>query len=152
MVSTSLFLSPVVRSHCLEYLPAYQTSALVRARFWPLANMLLHCTCSLLTQSETECFQMVAVHRIPKDIARLQRAFNNAHKLGLLRSVRIVAGPKSCEAVRAQRKTEYLGDTVPRLPLAECTRELCQCDYEPRGSKLLKRLNVSRPRRNKPEH
>ena len=84
------------------------------------------------------------MHKTPKDIARSLRAFKNAHKLGLLRGVRIVPGHKGCEAARAQNNTEYLGSAVPRLPLAECTCEFCRCDYQPRGSKLLQQLNVAK--------
>ena len=87
---------------------------------------------------------MATIHKSPKDIARSLRAFKNAGKLGLLRGVRIVPGPGSCEAVRAQQNIEYLGSTIHQLPLAECTRELCACEYQPCGSESLQRLNVVR--------
>jgi hypothetical protein len=86
---------------------------------------------------------MTTIHKSPKDIARSLRAFKNARKLGLLRGVRIVPGPVSCEAARARQNIEYLGSTVPQLALAECTREFCVCEYQPCGSELLQRLNVA---------
>jgi hypothetical protein len=84
---------------------------------------------------------MTAVHQRPKDIARSLRAFRNAHRLGLLSCVRILAGRQACEAVKAQDRTEYLGNAVPLLPLAQCTRAYCQCDYMPLGTKKLRRMD-----------
>ena len=86
---------------------------------------------------------MTTIYKSPKDIARSLRAFKNARKLGWLRGVRIVPGPESCEAARAQQNIEYLGSNVHQLPLAECTLELCACAYQPCGSELLQRLNVA---------
>ena len=86
---------------------------------------------------------MATIHKSPKDVARALRAFKNARKLGLLRDVRIVPGPASCEPACAQQNVDYLGSTVPQLPLAECTREFCTCEYQPCGSELLQRLNVA---------
>jgi hypothetical protein len=84
------------------------------------------------------------MHKTPKQIARSLRAFRNAHRLGLLRSVRISPGPGACEAARSQYSVEYLGNVVPRLPLAQCTRGHCECEYVPMGSeKLLRRLHVT---------
>jgi hypothetical protein len=84
------------------------------------------------------------MHKTPKDIARSLRAFRNAHRLGLLRCVRISLGEHACEAARMQNKMEYLGNAVPRLPLAQCTRARCECDYVPVGTEKLKRLNANR--------
>ena len=84
------------------------------------------------------------MHKTPAQIARTLRALRKAHKLGLLRSVRIWPGPGACEEARSQRGVEYLGNVVPRLPLARCTRESCECEYLPAGSDLLRRLNVYR--------
>jgi hypothetical protein len=86
------------------------------------------------------------MHKTPAQIARSLRAFRKAHKLGLLRSVRISPGPGACEQARSQRGVEYLGDIVPPLPLSRCTCERCECDYLPAGSSLLRRLNVFRKR------
>ena len=81
-----------------------------------------------------------AMHKTPKQIARSLRAFRNAHRLGLLRSVRVSPGPDACEEARSQYGIEYLGDIVPRLPLAHCTQYLCECEYVPAGSKTFGRL------------
>ena len=84
------------------------------------------------------------MHKSPRDIARSLRAFRKAHKLRLLRCVRIAPGPDACEAARLQAGVEYLGNVVPRLPLAQCTRAVCECNYEPVGSSQLDQLNVNR--------
>jgi len=84
------------------------------------------------------------MHKTPKDIARSLRAFRKAHKLGLLRSVCISPGSDACDAAQSQRGIEYLGSTVPRLPLAGCTRPYCDCEYLSIGSDQLRRLNVNR--------
>jgi len=83
------------------------------------------------------------MHKTPAQIARSLRAFRNAYRLGLLRSVRIVPGPKACDAAQSQSSIEYLGNRVPRLPLPECTCIRCECDYMPAGSRRLHQLNVS---------
>ena len=80
------------------------------------------------------------MHKTPAQIARSLRAFRNAHRMGLLRSVRISPGPDACEAARSQFCVEYLGNVVPRLPLAQCARDHCECEYEPVGSEQLRRL------------
>lgn len=79
-----------------------------------------------------------------RQIARSLRAFRNAHKLGLLRGVRIVPGPDACEAAQSQAGTEHAGNIVPRLPLAGCMRNHCQCKYVPVGSAKLRQLNAGR--------
>jgi hypothetical protein len=84
------------------------------------------------------------LHKTPSQIARSLRAFRNAHKLGLLRSVRILPGACACEAARLQTGIEHLGNVVPRLPLPDCTCELCECTYVPAGSKQLRRLNANK--------
>ena len=84
------------------------------------------------------------MHKSSKEIARSLRAFRNAHRLRLLRCVRITPGRSACEAVYSQAGVEYLGNGVPRLPLPQCTRTRCECNYEPVGSNQLKQLNVNR--------
>ena len=84
------------------------------------------------------------MHKSPKEIARSLRAFRNAHRLNLLRCIRIAPGDGACDAARSQVGVEYLGGVVPRLPLAQCTRARCECDYVPVGSKGLDRLNVNK--------
>lgn len=84
------------------------------------------------------------MHKNPKEIARSLRAFRNAHRLNLLRCVRITAGHGACDAARSQASIEYLGDAVPPLPLAHCTRTRCECNYEPVGSRRLDQLNANR--------
>jgi hypothetical protein len=88
----------------------------------------------------------MVMHKTPKDIARSLRAFRNAHRLGLLRCVRILPGKHACEAALAQDKMEYLGNAVPRLPLAQCTRAYCECDYVPTGTEKLQRMDANRPK------
>jgi hypothetical protein len=85
------------------------------------------------------------MHKSPKQIARSLRGFRNAHRMGLLHCVRIVPGPNACEAARAQRGIEYLANAIPRLPLAQCVRADCECDYHPVGSKKLRSLYVGKP-------
>ena len=75
----------------------------------------------------------------PRQIARSLRAFRNAHRLGLLRHVRISPGRSACEAARTH-VIEYLGSAVPRLPLSQCTSDKCECKYAPVGSDKLRRL------------
>jgi hypothetical protein len=84
------------------------------------------------------------MHKCPKEIARSLRAFRNAHRMHLLRCVRITPGDNACKAAQSQTGVEYLGDVVPRLPLPRCTRALCECDYKPVGSNQLDRLNANR--------
>jgi len=83
------------------------------------------------------------MHRTPREIARSLRAFRNAHKLGLLRCVRILPGDAPCTVVRSQLGLEYLGNDVPRLPLPQCTNNRCDCRYVPIGSGQLHRLNAT---------
>jgi hypothetical protein len=77
------------------------------------------------------------VHRTPKHIARALRAFRRAHKLGLLQHVRIVPGASACIAAHAQRGISYICDAVPELPLGECTRQECDCDYAPMAKRKI---------------
>jgi len=58
------------------------------------------------------------------------------------RSTSIKCGPGACEAARALAGQRLLIDQVPRLPLADCTAEKCDCRYthhedrrEPRGER-----------------
>jgi hypothetical protein len=85
------------------------------------------------------------MHKTPAQIARSLRAFRNAHRLGLWRCVRVVPGPDACEAARSQYGVEYLGNVVPHLPLAQCTRDHCECKYKPIGSEQFRRLYVGKP-------
>lgn len=94
--------------------------------------------------------QMVSVsctrkpmHKTPAHIARSLRAFRNAHRLGLLQSVRVSPGRDACEAALKQVHIEYMGHAVPRLPLTGCTRAICECSYVPiGGGKLTTRLRT----------
>jgi hypothetical protein len=83
------------------------------------------------------------MHKKPSQIARSLRAFRNANRLGLLRSVRISPGPGACEAAQSQSGVEYVGTVVPRLPLAQCTRDHCECTYIPIGTEKLRQLDVN---------
>jgi hypothetical protein len=83
------------------------------------------------------------MHRSPSQIARALRALRNAHRLGLLRGVRILPGRDACEAVLAQFGNEYPGNTLPHLPLPQCTRDRCECKYVPIGSKKFRRLRAT---------
>ena len=82
------------------------------------------------------------MHKTPVQIARSLRAFRNAHRLELLRSVCVSPGRRACDAARSQYGLEYLGNIVPRLPLAECTCEHCECKYVPLGSEQLQKLRA----------
>jgi hypothetical protein len=83
------------------------------------------------------------MHNAPAQIARSLRAFRNAHRLKLLRSVRISPGNNACKAALSQTHVEYLGNVVPRLPLIDCTRARCECTYVPvGGGKLMDRLRA----------
>jgi hypothetical protein len=79
----------------------------------------------------------------PAQIARSLRAFRNAHRLGLLRYVRIVPGARACDAALAQHGVKYPGNLVPRLPLPRCTAENCLCHYTPVGTEKLRQLSIS---------
>ena len=81
------------------------------------------------------------MRKTPSQIARALRTLKNAQRLGLLRGVRVLPGRDACEAVLAQFGVEYSGDTVPHLPLAQCTRDRCECEYVPIGSDKLRQLN-----------
>ena len=67
------------------------------------------------------------MHKTPSQIAHSLRALQKAQKLGLLRSVRIAAGPDACEPAQSQRDIEYLGSTVPCLKIEEIfgSRRIC---------------------------
>lgn|SRR5690348_17233797 len=84
------------------------------------------------------------MHKYPKEIARSLRSFRNAHRLNLLRCVRIAPGREACDAARSLAGVEYPGDVVPRLPLAQCARARCECKYDPVGSSRLDQLNVNK--------
>ena len=88
-------------------------------------------------------WKRVPMHKTPAQIARSLRAFRNAHRLGLLRSVRILPGRDACNAARRQTTVEYMGNVVPRLPLAQCTHATCECGYLPvGGGRLMDRLRA----------
>jgi hypothetical protein len=82
------------------------------------------------------------MHKTPAQIARTLRAFRNAHRLELLRSVCVSPGRRACDAARLQYGLEYLGNIVPRLRLAECMGEHCECKYVPLGSEQLHKLRA----------
>ena len=82
------------------------------------------------------------MHKTPKDIARSLRAFKRAHRLGLLHHVRIMPGTSACETARAQKGVSYICNAVPKLPLSECTRGQCNCDYAPVASDRIGRTGV----------
>lgn len=73
------------------------------------------------------------MHKTPKHIARSLCAFRRAHTLGLLHHVYIKPGALACEAAQSQRGVSYIWNAVPKLPLGECTRDQCDCDYAPVG-------------------
>jgi hypothetical protein len=85
------------------------------------------------------------MHKSPSQIARSLRAFRNAHRLGLLRGVRILPGPNPCAGVVGQFGSEYPGNTVPRLPLLRCRRNRCECKYVAIGSEKFRRLRTTKP-------
>jgi hypothetical protein len=85
------------------------------------------------------------MHKSPSQIARALRALRNAHRLGLLRGVRILPGPNPCAGVVGQFGSEYPGNTVPRLPLPRCRRNRCECKYVAIGSEKFRRLPTTEP-------
>lgn len=92
------------------------------------------------------------MRKTPSQIARALRTLKNAQRLELLRGVRILPGRDACEAVLAQFGVEYSGNTVPHLPLAQCTRDRCECKYVPIGSDKLRRLDATEKSSSKVPH
>ena len=84
------------------------------------------------------------MHKSPKEIARSLRAFRNAHRLNLLRCVRIAPGDGACDAARSQVGVVVSGWRRAAFASAQCTRARCECDYVPVGSRGLDRLNVNK--------
>jgi hypothetical protein len=74
----------------------------------------------------------------PAQLARSLRAFKNACRLGLLRHIQIAPGQKACRAAEVQSGVRYIGGGAPRLPLAECTIDDCQCAYVPAAKQKLR--------------
>ena len=70
----------------------------------------------------------------------------------MLRGVRILPGRNACEAVLALFGIEYPGNNLPRLPLAQCTSDQCECKYAPIGSDQFRRLNATEKLSSKPPH
>ena len=87
------------------------------------------------------------MHKNPRQIARSLRGIRNAQRLGLLRHVCISPGPGACEAARTMRGIEYPADALPRLPLAQCSSDQCECKYQPVGSNKLHRMLAAGVRR-----
>jgi hypothetical protein len=92
------------------------------------------------------------MRKTPSQIARALRALKNAQRLGLLRAVRVLPGRDACEAVVAQFGVDYSGNTVPHLPLAQCTRDQCECKYVPIGSDQLRALDAIGKSPSKSQH
>lgn len=46
------------------------------------------------------------------------------------KAVSILPGPRSCKAVRGVTNRRYLSAEAPRLPVAECNVERCECRYK----------------------
>jgi hypothetical protein len=90
------------------------------------------------------------MHKTPRQIARSLRAFRNAYRLGLLRHVRITPGRGACEAARTLHVIEYPGNAVPRLPLAQCSSDQCECKYQPVGTNKLRHMLATGTLRQKP--
>lgn len=74
------------------------------------------------------------MHKDSSQIARTLCAIKNAYELGLLRGVFILPGRDACAAAVEQFSAIYTGETVPALPLAQCTCNHCECNYLPIGS------------------
>jgi hypothetical protein len=92
------------------------------------------------------------MHKTPSQIARSLHALRNAQRLGLLRGVRILPGRDACEAVVAQFGIDYSDGNAPSLPLAQCTRDHCNCRYILVGSDKFRQLNVTRKPSSKLSH
>ena len=87
-------------------------------------------------------YRLHLMRKSPSQIARSLRALRNADRLGLVRGVRIVPGPNPCDMVLKQFANEYPADTLPPLPLSQCTHDRCQCKYVPVGSEKFRRLGA----------
>jgi hypothetical protein len=74
------------------------------------------------------------MHKDSSQIARMLSALKDAQRLGLLRGVFILPGRDACAAAVEQFSAIYTGETVPSLPLAQCTCDRCECNYLPIGS------------------
>jgi len=81
------------------------------------------------------------MHKTPYQIARALRGLRNAQRVGLLGGVRILPGRNVCSVVAEQLGTIYSGNTVPHLPLVQCTCDPCECKYAPIGTDRLRRLD-----------
>ena len=64
-------------------------------------------------------------------------------RAGLLRGVFILPGRDACAAAVEQFSAIYTGETVPPLPLAQCTCDHCECNYLPIGNGESDRLDLS---------
>ena len=100
--------------------------------------------CSLECSYQQRLYRSPEMHKTPIQIARSLRAFRNAQRLGLLSHVRISPARGACEAAHMLRVIKYPGSAVPRLPLAQCTSDECECKYAPVGSDKLRRLYAPR--------
>lgn len=83
------------------------------------------------------------MHKASKQIARSLRAFRNAHRPGLVRGVRVLPGREACQEVLKQFGSEYPADSVPHLPLAQCSLAQCQCKYVPLATEKFRRLRAT---------
>jgi hypothetical protein len=81
------------------------------------------------------------MHKDSSQIARMLSALKDAQRLGLLRGVFILPGRDACAAAVEQFSAIYTGDTVPSLPLAQCTCDRCDCNYLPIGCGALNRTD-----------
>lgn len=67
--------------------------------------------------------------RLAEDLRRQSAALWHAHRLEILRGVRILPSD-GCEVSQAQKATVYAIGTLPGLPLDGCTRSPhCACFY-----------------------
>ena len=92
------------------------------------------------------------MRKTPSQVARSLRALKNAQRLGLLRGVRVLPGRNACDAALAQFGVNYSGNTVPHLPLAQCTRDHCECKYVAVGSDQLRALDATGKSPSKSHH
>ena len=83
------------------------------------------------------------MHKDSSQIARTLSAIKNAYERGLLRGVFILPGRDACAAAVEQFSAIYTGETVPPLPLAQCTCDHCECNYLPIGNGESDRSDLS---------
>jgi hypothetical protein len=64
------------------------------------------------------------------DRAFFENALRDYHERGA-RAIGVAVHPDACTACARHRGRVYNYEDVPVLPIAECERSECRCDYQP---------------------